>query len=244
MAVMSVYSASEHRQSVMAEHDVKIRISGGLKTKEKDWYPLMMTFNPLSSSFSRRLGREASVSIMYSFGAFEYGKGASLYYNPNSDYFSSFYGAYVIEDKNQAFGFYADGSLNTDELSLVPDYDMRILVLKSIGCEAPFFDYEVASVEEVDEFIGYKDWFVMDSIIYTNSPVHEVTDKHQAYIQYGKPSYEGDTDFEPITLYGRVYAKYFETEDLTICFYVIGANEDTINNTDLMFLQEAELEFN
>lgn len=241
ISVMRVASIYEYHQSVMKDHDVEIRLKGGLHTKEKDWYPFVMTFNPVDEYFSRRVGRDASLTIMYNFGAFEYAKGASSLYNEDSPYFSSFYGAYVVEDKNQAFGFNTDGTLNEAEISMVASYDMRVLVLRSIGCETPFFDYDVTAVEPVATMVGYEDWTMMDSIIFTNSPVHEVTDGHTAYIQYGKCPVIPEEDFVPITLYGRVYAKYFEDKDLTICFYIIGTSKEMVEETDLEFLQTASL---
>lgn len=242
ITVMSIASVYEYRHSVMKDHGVEIHMKGGLSTKEKDWFPFVMTFNPIDEYFSRRVGRDASLTIMYNFGAFEYAKGASSMYNEESPYFSSFYGAYVVEDKQQAFGFYEDGSLNTQELSMVASYDMRVLVLRSLGCETAFFDYEVTAIEVVDTMVGFDGWTMMDSVIYTNSPVHESVEDHIAYIQYGRCPKVPEEDFEPITLYGRVYAKYFEQEDITVCFYVIGASESTVEETDELFLQTAELD--
>lgn len=246
VVVMSVYSAYEYSYSVMSENNMKIHIPGGTTTFKKDWYPFVMTFNPSSAVFSRLLGRDADISIMYNFAAFDYPKGRSNYYDQSSDYFSGFYGAYVIKDKAQAFGFHSDGSLNSEELSIVPDYDMRILVLKSIGLNQASFDYQVTKIEPVDAYVGFEDWTLMESTLYTNSPIHEVVEDHQAYIQYGKPSlsdYKDVDDFEPIELKGRVYAKYFKEQQVTVCFYVIAVSSEVLDETDEAFLKKSILRF-
>jgi len=245
MAVMAVYSASEYNQSVMKNHHIDIKIPGGLSTGEKDWYPFVMTFNPSSSSFSKRVGRDVEISIMYNFGAFQYLKGASSYYDDDSPYYNSFYGAYVIHDERQAFGFYQDGTLNEAELSIVPDYDMRILVLRSIGCSEPTFDYTVDDITYDNRYLGTDGWTIMTSTIETQSPIHDVKKNYQAYIQYGKPSisdYRG-VDFPDMILYGRVYAKYFEVQKLTVCFYIIGSDLEAMDACDSEILQKSELIF-
>jgi len=245
LAVMSVYSASEYNNSVMKNNDIDIRIPGGLSTLEKDWYPFVMTFNPTASSFSQRVGRDVEISIMYNFGAFEYLKGASSYYDADSPYYNSFYGAYVIHDENQAFGFNSDGTLNEAELSIVPNYDMRILVLKSIGCPSPTFDYTVDDITYNNSYLDTVGWTIMTSTIETQSPIHAVKKDYQAYIQYGKPSpadYDG-LDFPMMTLYGRVYAKYFEDEQVTVCFYIIGSDLEAMDRCDSEILQKSQLIF-
>ncbi|MDA3846686.1 MAG: hypothetical protein PF505_09125 [Vallitaleaceae bacterium] len=243
VAVMAVYSASEYNQSVMKNNDIEIKIPGGLSTMDKDWYPFVMTFNPTPSSFSRRVGRDVEISIMYNFGAFEYLKGASSYYDDQSPYYNSFYGAYVIHDENQSFGFNADGTLNEAELSIVPDYDMRILVLRSLGCTTPTFDYTVDDISYGNSYLGIDDWTIMTSTIETQSPIHAVKKDYQAYIQYGKPyqkDYNGE-DFPLMTVYGRVYAKYFAAEKLTVCFYIIGSDLEAMDFCDSEILQKSEL---
>lgn len=243
LVIMSVYSAYEDYHSVMSDHNIDIDMPGGLSTLKKDWYPFVITFNPSSESFSRRLDRQADVSIMYNFGAFEYLKGASLYYNEESDYFDGFYGAYVVNDHEQIFGFNEDGTVNTDDLGIVSSYDMKVLVLRSIGMKNPRFDHEITQVTYNNTLAGYDDWVKVDSILYTNSPVHQVTENQMAYIQYGKPPkayYEG-IDYEPIEMLGRVYVRYFEEEDVTVSFYIIGTNEIVIEETDLAYIQQSSV---
>lgn len=238
LSVMSVYSAYEDQTSVMKTYGIDIDMPGGLSTMKKDWYPFVITFNPSTDSFSRRLGRTADVSIMYNFGAFEYIKGASTYYNETSDYFDGFYGAYVVHDHEKIFGFNDDGTVNTDDIGTVSSYDMKVLVLRSIGMKNPRFDHEITDVEYNISLAGYDDWVKVDSILYTNSPVHEVKENQMAYIQYGKPPkayYEGE-DYEPIEMLGRVYIRYFQPEDVTVAYYIIAANKAVLEETDDDFI--------
>jgi hypothetical protein len=67
-----------------------------LTTIEKDWYPFVITFND-DEGFSNFIGRDLNYTVLYNFGAFEYLNGASMIYNPQSQYYSSFYGAYFIK---------------------------------------------------------------------------------------------------------------------------------------------------
>ena len=63
---------------------------GGLSTREKDWYPFVMTFND-DKGFSNFINRDMNFTVLYNFGAFEYINGASSIYNFNSDYYGAFY---------------------------------------------------------------------------------------------------------------------------------------------------------
>lgn len=57
LAVMKVYSGMHEKESIMAEKGITLEIPGGGITKEKDWYPFVMTFND-SAGFRRFLAEQ------------------------------------------------------------------------------------------------------------------------------------------------------------------------------------------
>ena len=101
LSVMSVYSGMHEQQSIMHEKGIELAIPGGSATKERDWYPFVMTFNPSETSFCRFIGEtNRKLTILYNFPAFDlrWGKGCSRLYNPTSPYYNAFYGAYLVTD--------------------------------------------------------------------------------------------------------------------------------------------------
>ena len=233
-AVMRPYSAFCYRDSLMKKDSIRFRIPGGASTKKPDWYPFVMTFND-SEGLSRYLGEQVEFTILYNFGYFPLSRGTSSYYDPGSDYYSSFYGGYIIKpgDKNRRFGFLPDGKIDAGEIVKVPEYDQRALVLSSIGCpwEESVFREEISSVQYSVQYAGYGDWVRIDSGIRTNSPVHEYRGFQQGYLQYGRTpgrlSHSGD--FPVIDLAGRVYVRYFEEYHATIVLYIMAPSLETVN---------------
>lgn len=101
LSVMSVYSGMHERQSIMHEKGIELAIPGGSATKETDWYPFVMTFNPSEASFCRFTEEtNRKLTILYNFPAFDlrWGKGCSRLYDPTSPYYNAFYGAYLVTD--------------------------------------------------------------------------------------------------------------------------------------------------
>lgn len=246
-AFMFPYSMMQHGKSLLVQHDVKFKIPGGLSTKEKDWYPFVMTFND-DSGFSNFTGKDYSLTILYNFGAFEMREGSSSFYNPNSPYFCSFYGGYVIrnnQDPTAKFGFAADGQIDITAVTSVPKYDQTRLVLPSLGCPAneAIFEGKVDSIQYDVPYIGYDSWVKIDSTITTNSPIHWYKEDHNGYIQYGKPiaKYYQGKDFPLTTLKGRVYVRYFEDYGMTFFLYVLAPDMQTIEACDRKILSRSRI---
>lgn len=107
LGVMSVYSGIHERESIMADKGITLEIPGGGETPEADWYPFVMTFSP-GESFGRAAGDTSlELTILYNFGAFDLSKGCSRLYDRQSEYYNSFYGAYLVtrkDDGNEASG--------------------------------------------------------------------------------------------------------------------------------------------
>ena len=244
---MFFYSKMHHNESLLKKHDIDLKIPGGLSTRNKDWYPFVMTFND-DIGFSDEIGRDVSLTILYNFGHFKIRDGSSSYYDPSSKYFSSFYGGYLVKNNDGSkipFGFNDNGSINIDEISLVPKYDQEELVLWSLGCpkEKMKFDVSIDNIEYDVNYINHEGWVKVDSTIITNSPVHKVKREHRAYIQYGKPHYRyyANEDFPIITLKGRTYVKYLKDRDISIFLYILTPDIATIEECDRNILSKIRL---
>ena len=246
--IMLPYSYMHHRESVLSKSQITFHIPGGLYTKKPDWYPFVITFND-NEGLSAYLGESVEFTVLYNFGHFQPAKGSSSYYNPNSPYYSSFYGGYIVKpaEENRRFGFFEDGSINTEELVKVPEYDQKYLVLSSLGCpsEKRIFQEDIISIHNKVEYAGFNDWIRVDSKIRTNSPVHEYQGFHQGYLQYGRPMgrFNFQEDFPLVELKGRVYVKYFEELKATIVLYAMAPSWKVIDEVDMEILSQTELSF-
>lgn len=237
-----MYSSSLYHQqnSIMKENGFKIDMLGGLTTKEKDWYPFVMTFN--DENISSAIKEDIDLTILYNFAAFE--EGRSLFYKEDSNYYSAFYGAYVVKakDKNRKYGFKED-EINIDEITKLASRDMETLVLKGIGCKNPELSYQEKDSPKKLDYLSYDNWIMMDSIIYSQGPIHKPNENNLSYLQYGKPpvDYQG-VDFPPIKLYGRMYCRYFHEYDVTIIMYIIAPNFEVLDKTDEAILSKTLIE--
>lgn len=234
IAVMSVYSTYEASYSLLKDQGIKVKIPGGAGTLKDDWYPFVITFQD-DRGFSRYIKEEARMTVLYNFGHFSPLSPRSLYYEPESPYYNSFYGAYAVSlESGQAFGF-EDGTADIEVMSQVPIYDMKYLVLWSIGCEEPVMDFQVIE-EGHKKILDGEDWYYFDASMTVSGAIHEYKEDERAYIQYGRPPLEvvGYEDYQEVDMYGRIYAKHLEAQGVTLFFYCIA--------TDLSVVEEWEVE--
>lgn len=244
MAVMKVYSYMNEKQSLMNEKGIDIDIPGGGVTKERDWYPFVMTYDA-DERFQSYTGlADARLTIMYNFPAFDISKGRSLLFDRESPYYNGFYGAYTADGK---FGFEDDGRLKTEEVSVVPEFDMRRLVLEDMGMARKdgVFEWKIKNIEENKKYAGFEGWTRIDAHMKVNGAAHQKTEDYQNYIQYGSPEYEAGEvhDFEPVSMEGRVYAKYFEEKDVSIYFYIMAKDAEVLEKCDKEILSESIITF-
>lgn len=239
LAVMSVYSAAEKRASVLEAEDISISLPGGLSTSEKDWYPFVITFN--ADQFGAYVDRSVDLTILYNFGVFDSAYGCSSFYDPSSDYHAAFYGAYVIKSHDgTVYGYTDSGELNIEEMATVFEYDMNVLVLKSLGSPSPSFDYRVTG-NGTTTINGY-DFVVIDAQILTQSPLHRVSDFQNAYYQYGSPKrLNTQKDFKNLAVCGRIYASELPERSVTLCFYIIAPNIKMIDACEKDMIQKAKI---
>lgn len=245
--IMYPYSYYNKLNSITHKKNIKFYIPGGLTTREKDWYPFIMTFND-NEGFSKYIRKKLSLTIFYNFGHFKYKEGLSSYYDPTSPYYSSFYGGYVIynnENPDDPYGFDINGKIKIEELESIPKYDQTRLVLPSLGCPQNkiFFKSKIDKIKYNIDYLGTKGWTKIDSTITTNGPNHKYKKNYLGYIQYGKPlaDYSGE-DFPLVNLKGRIYAKYFSDYKMTFILYIMAPNIDIIEECDKNILSKSKIE--
>jgi hypothetical protein len=166
--------------------------------------------------------------IYYSFG--DYKKGSSTIFDPDSKYFSSFFGCYVIGQNDPGYyGFDADGSLDLDAILQVPKYDYDFLVVEPLGLESKdiITDYTIKSIDLLDG----NHYVAFDFV--TNSLYHQYRTFNLNYLQYGLPYIRnGQDDFYPIEMSGKLkIVKY--NENITLIYYIFTQNQDMVKNWDI-----------
>ena len=248
MTVMHFYSDSCEKDALTATEGIELNIPGGDATSERDWFPFVMTFHP-GSSFGEYVGTYTSLSILYNFGDFVPMKGCSLLYDPDSPYYSSFYGAYLVKNRNGTpYGFtYNDDRKTTgieeEEIAAVARFDYQQLVLRDFGLSYAdaVFDFEVSELSENISYAGIDGWYKIDAGLTVNGCGHEKTQFTQSYLQYGIPAFDVDENLKPVQMYGRIYGKFIEEKGVSVFFYIITADKTALEQTDAEILSKSTL---
>lgn len=250
MAVMSVYSKLNENTGLLTTEDIRLFIPGGLTTLSSDWYPFVMTFDA-EDGFRRFTGDSSlALTILYNFPAFSPLKGCSRLYDTSSPYYNSFYGAYLVKDKDgDTYGFTktSDGSLTPDAAAVaeVPKYDFFQLVLSEFGLtnETAVFDWNITNLSGPVSYAGEEGFYRMDATLTVNGASHHYNGFTQSYLQYGTPNYPVSTPLAPVPMYGRLYGKYLEDKQVSLFFYVVTADKDVLENCDSEFLSNSTLDY-
>jgi hypothetical protein len=233
-----MYPFSKYEQQTGLFRDIPLRISTG-SIDDARFYPFALYFNA-DDSFSSYINENVRLSIIYYFGGFGFGDQYSSYFDDNASTFSSFYGAYAINNKDF---IYSSNEINLESLAKIPEFDQLYLVMPTIGLPANevVFSHELIDMEKDIEYISHKNWTRIDSMITTNSAIHKAKTHHRGYIQYGVPKglhYDGE-DYPVVDQYGRVYVKYFEEYKSTIVLYIIAKNKTIVDEIDHSILSNA-----
>ena len=257
LGVMSVYSGTHARESIMADKGITLEIPGGGETPETDWYPFVMTFNP-GESFGRAAEDNSLVlTILYNFGAFDLSTGCSRIYDRQSEYYNSFYGAYLVtrrddggeasgESKAAPFGFDSEGHMDPEQTAIVPEFDFQHLVLGDFGIKTSeqVFEWTIDKTDEDVSYLGRDGWSRADASLLVNGASHTKKEFRQSYLQYGAPKYEvsANGEFKPVAMRGRVYGRYFEEWDTSVFFYILTPEKETLEKCDRDILSKSRLE--
>jgi hypothetical protein len=247
LAVMWPYSLYHKQMSLMKQNDFNMKMPAGIFRDQHDWHPLMIVFHD-AEGFSSWTGEPWDLTVLYRFGGFVPGENHSAYYCRNSNRFSSFYGAYLIqhrEEPNAYYGFDSAGNMNSMAFMKVTEYDQRYLVMPSIGLssEQVIFEVELLEREENITYLQHNHWTRVDALIYTNSPEHQFREHQQGYLQYGLPAPppEDQEDFYPVKLYGRIYARMMKSSQLSMALYILAPDMETLNEIDTSLLSKTVL---
>jgi len=197
-----------------------------LITPPGDWYPLMNAF--LDTTFSDYVEKDVDLLIYYSYG--DYTKGSSTVFDPDSKYFNSFFGCYVIrQNETGYYGFLEDSSLDLEAILQVPKYDYEYLVAGSLGLKRDdiLTDYKTNSISLVDGN------HYIQLTIETNSVYHQYKQFNLNYLQYGFPYIRtGQQDFFPIQMSGKFKITKYD-ENITLIYYIFSQDQAIVKNWDI-----------
>lgn len=227
--VMAVSSWQQYNQSPLKEQGIRVELPAG-----KGWFEDMMFYQD-SNGLKTQEGRPLELSIYYTFGAYE--KGRSLIYTPDSGYYSSFYGAYLISGSTLPMP-------DAYWVERVAAHDYEALILKALGHPNPYGTFKVNAFEirEESELMGYLDWTRYDGLIEAPGVAHQRGDFLLHYWQFGAPPDLGsEVAFGTTTLNGRIYVKSFEEEDLLVMVYLICESGDVLEHTDARIRESGRL---
>lgn len=243
--VMLPVSYYHSQKSLFNKLDITLTLPNGRDFPGADWYPFHLYFND-DQGFSKYAGRDLSYTVLYNFPDFKGSARGAAYYDPDSPYYSGFYGAYLIQAhdlQGPPYGFTEEG-VNLKEIQWLPQYDQLKLVLPSLGCppELRKFQVEVTEVKTGQSLMGMEDWVQVDATLVTNSPLHRYKGYQRGYLQYGLPpkDYRGE-DFPLITVQGRIYARYFEEPRVTMVLYLMGSSGDFVETWSKALFQQGSL---
>ena len=234
LVIMSASNLYNSRESIVAKEDIDIEIP----IDRKNWYPLMLNFNA-KESFSYWTKEDISLDIYYNFASFDLLEGFSRVYDPDSPYYSSFYGAYLVQRKDgRPYGFDPNDTsvINVEEVERVARFDSTLLVLGDLGITKNqlVFDAKVEKIIEDVEYAGSYGWSRVDSVMLTNGMLHHQKEKTPlSYLQIGSPSKalsRDHEDFSPIEMYGIVIGKWFPEYRCSIFFYIMSPSKEVCEN--------------
>ncbi len=247
LMVTKIYKEINKRNSILTKEDIVFDIPSGKDTKKKDWYHQVIWFHD-SGGFSEYMNRDLDMTVLYSYGTFDSFFGTSCYFNDRSPFYGAFYGGYAVRDMREPstpFGFDSNGMIIASEIESIPLYDQKYLVLPALGChQNKVFLTRDHKIRENVNYAGYEEWIRIDSKIKTNGPAHKRAGFHRGYLQYGmplEPSEKTTEDFSPEWFYGRMYVRYFEEYQITICLYVISKDKKTIDACDKELLSKTTI---
>lgn len=226
--VLQAQSASFETASVFHQAGVELVIPTSAQTGDDRWCNRMKLFHS-GENFPHRGSGE--LSILYNFGAFANGR--SAFYNPDAATFNAHYGVYAIHQTDGVFG-YRDGAVDVKAITDLVAFDQLELVMTSLGCPAALkhFDAQITGIQPGPEIAGFTDWIQIDATIQTNAPLYREQNFQLGTLQYGRPpaDYSGP-DFPVVPMLGRLYLRYDQPRQITVIYFVIGKDENLIEQT-------------
>jgi len=221
--IMKYSSYDNYKSSFLNEENIQISMDAG-----KNYYPFMLNYNP-TNQYSELRNKDIDLDIYYNFG--ELGlNGKSKIYQVDTDMYNAFYGAYAIRYNDDL----VDLTNNYNEIIEISNFDLKTLVLKSIGDSNPFVKYTIKDGYK-DIIINGLDYKVVDSDIIIDGFAHQYQKFYQAYIQYGLP-YKTNESFKTINGFGRMYIHYDEIKNINIILYIIAPTKNSLQYMEDNFI--------
>lgn len=244
LSIMNVYSHRNAKEYAQADFGLTLEIPGGLKTTKRDWYPKLLCY--YADDFYASSGNCYKLSVFYNFPEFDFQKGCSQLYNPESPFYSSFYGAYILKGEEYCYGFDEKGELAESDVAEVARYDYQQLVLRDFGLDydEAVFDFTVEKTEKGLIYAKSNNWTRVDAKVLVNGCAHKKGDFVLSYLQYGSPGFEVKQPFEPVELFGRIYGKFFEEEKISVFFYILCADLQALEECDRQILSKSKISWN
>jgi len=244
-SVMAVYSKIHEKNSFMKDENIDIQLPGGRSTLKRDYYPFVMTYDT-TPEFSKYLDTDVDLVVLYNFGAMEWLKGASLMYKESSPFYSGFYGVYVARynEIDRQYGETENGDIYIEEIMEVTNFDLKILVMRSIGNKTPEIEYSIVNEDNpYKRTIDGLEFDVYDAELYMDGMNHEYVRDYTAYIQYGKPpkSKEPIESFKKINGYGRIYVYFDYDTKVSYFFYIIAPTKETVDYSEENFILPSKI---
>lgn len=152
---------------------------------------------------------------------------------------------HVKEDEQKKEG--SDAELDQQRLikliGKITQFDYQRLVIGDfpIDSDQEIFQWKIQQIKKKTSVAGSDGWLRIDADMLVNGALHQRKSFVRSYLQYGSPKYDVMTDFAPVEMKGRVYAKYLEEQDVTVFFYVLARTDEVLENCDRTMLQTAHL---
>lgn len=241
MAVMSFVSRDSRRSGLASDSGMDIDIPSG-----EGWYPFVMNFNA-DGPFSRLTGQEGSrLSILYNFPAFDNAKGCSSLFDPDSDYYTAFYGAYLTRmPDGSAFGFSTGGQELPQAAAQLARLDLYSLVLADFSLSPGdfVFEYTQEGREEGVTAAGSGGWTRLEARLRVNGAAHSAREGVRSYLQYGRPAFQTGAEFAPVDMSCVIFAKFFENEKISVFFYAMAPSPAVIEAWEADILSRCGISF-
>lgn len=207
------------------KHRVNSEIDVLIPTDKLGWFPKMIWYDA-SEAYNQSHHTDISLTILYSFGDFN--QGVSSIFDKSSPYYSSFYGAYIIQNRGTGY------PENLEQLAEIPIFDFEKLILRDLGDPnyKGAFQYKVGTIEENVTYLSQTGWKKIDLDIETHGLWHNKKETLNHYIQFGIPKQASNgTDFEKVSLKGRLYFKVIDSNN-AIALYIITGDGELLEATD------------
>ncbi len=162
--------------------------------------------------YSRDLKELMDLVVIFTIGDFPASLACSTYYLPSSPWYNVFYGAYGIRSykpDGSAWGYFADGSVNADELLKVPFIDYNFLTAGELGCPPSKMCFKPEGVT-----VGkHGRWDTVEAKAVIPSGLHKVADavkpNKEYYLVFGVPddsfTVGGRQSYEPVRMTGKMF---------------------------------------